>query len=66
MNGYTFYTLPISINAGHFPPATLPSDEIALAHASAALRACPFTREVAVWRGWTFIGRVSKDKGAEP
>lgn len=40
MNGYTFYTLPLSPNREHFSPATLPSDEAAVAYAAAALEAC--------------------------
>jgi hypothetical protein len=49
MDGYTFYTLPASAQAHHFSPASLPSDEVVIARASAALRACPVTREVAIW-----------------
>ena len=62
MNGYTFYALPLSPNASLFHPATLPSDEVAIAYAVAALKACPVAREVAVWKGWTFIARVNKDR----
>lgn len=63
MDGYTFYTLPPSANGGHFSPATLPSDEVAIARATAALRDCPLTREVAIWRGWRFVAKISKDEG---
>ena len=62
MDGYTFYTLPASANGGRFSPATLPSDEIAIARATAALRECPQTREVAIWRGWRFVAKVSRDQ----
>ncbi|MGX1587919.1 hypothetical protein [Brevundimonas diminuta] len=61
MDGYTFYTLPVSTSGRAFSPATLPSDEIAIARATAALRDCPTTREVAIWRGWRFVAKVSKD-----
>ncbi len=61
MIGYTFYTLPTS--TGHqFNPATLPSDEAAIARASAALRERPSTREVAIWKGCRFIANISKDR----
>lgn len=60
MDGYTFYTLPASANGGRFSPATLPSDEVAIARATAALHECPLTREVAIWKGWRFVARVSK------
>jgi hypothetical protein len=61
MTGYTFYTLPISPNWERFSPATLPSDEAAIAYASAALKTCATTREVAIWKGWTFIAKVTKE-----
>ena len=60
MDGYTFYTLPVSANRGLFSPAMLPSDEIAIARATAALRDCPVTREVAIWKGWRFVANVRK------
>lgn len=66
MNGYTFYTLPLSPNREHFSPATLPSDEAAVAYAAAALEACDKTREVAIWRGWTFVAKVTKDHVQQP
>lgn len=62
MDGYTFYTLPISANGRLFRPAALPSDEIAIARATAALRECPTTREVAIWKGWRFVAKVSKNQ----
>lgn len=62
MDGYTFYTLPASAHEHGFNPASLPSDEVAIARASAALRACPVIREVAIWRGWRFVARVTKDE----
>ncbi len=62
MDGYTFYTLPASAQAHHRNPASLPSDEVAIARAASALRACPVTREVAIWRGWRFVARVTKDE----
>jgi len=61
MTGYTFYTLPISPNWERFSPATLPSDEAAIAYASAALKTCATTYEVAIWRGWTFVAKVTKE-----
>jgi len=45
MDGYTFYTLPSSANGRHFSPATLPSDEAAIARATGALRDCPVTKK---------------------
>lgn len=62
MDGYTFYTLPASTDGRHFSPATLPSDAAAIARATAALRACPVTREVAIWTGWRFVAKISKDQ----
>jgi hypothetical protein len=62
MDGYTFYTLPTSANGRHFSPATLPSDEVAIARASAALRECPITREVAVWNGGRLVAKISKNQ----
>jgi hypothetical protein len=62
MEGYTFYTLPTSANGRHFNPAMLPSDEVAIARASAALRECPTAREVAVWNGCRFVANVSRDR----
>lgn len=59
MDGYVFYTLPASASGRAFSPATLPSDEVA--RATAALRECPTAREVAIWRGWRFVAKVSKD-----
>ena len=64
MDGYTFYTLPTSANGHHFSPATLPSDEVAIARATTALRECPNTREVAIWKGCQFIANISKDRHA--
>ena len=61
MDGYTFYTLPASTNGHYFSPTTLPSDEVAIARATAALRECPTTREVAIWRGWNFVAKVTKE-----
>lgn len=61
MDGYVFYTLPASASGRAFSPATLPSDEVAIARATAALRECPTAREVAIWRGWRFVAKVSKD-----
>lgn len=60
MDGYTFYPLPASANSRQFSPARLPSDEIAIARATAALRDCPVTREVAIWKGWRFVANVRK------
>lgn len=62
MDGYTFYTLPSSANGRHFSPATLPSDEAAIARATAALRDCPVTQEVAIWKGTRFVARFTKDR----
>ena len=62
MDGYTFYTLPSSANGRHFSPATLPSDEAAIARATGALRDCPVTQEVAIWTGSRFVARVAKDR----
>ena len=62
MDGYTFYTLPASATGRQFHPATLPSDEVAIARASAALRDCPTTREVAIWKGCRFVANISKDR----
>ena len=64
MDGYTFYALPASATGRQFSPAKLPSDEIAIARASAALRDCPTTREVAIWKGCRFVANVSKDRRA--
>ncbi|WP_341018702.1 hypothetical protein [Brevundimonas diminuta] len=61
MTDYTFYTLPISRGSEQFSPATLPSDDAAVAYAAAALKACDQTREVAIWRGWTFVAKVTKE-----
>lgn len=63
VDGYTFYTLPTSVTGHQFNPATLPSDEVAIARASAALRDCPTTREVAIWKGCRFVANISKDRG---
>ena len=62
MDGYTFYTLPSSATGRQFSPATLPSDEVAIARATAALRDCPVTREVAIWRGSRFVGNIRKNE----
>lgn len=62
MDGYVFYTLPASASGRAFSPATLPSDEVAIARATAALRECPTAREVAIWKGWRFVAKVSKDR----
>lgn len=64
MDGYTFYTMPTSATGRHFEPATLPSDEVAIARASAALRDCPSTRQVAIWKGCRFVANISKDREA--
>lgn len=61
MDGYIFYTLPASTDGRLFSPAVLPSDEVAIARAAAALRECSLTREVAIWKGWRFVAKVSKD-----
>ncbi len=60
MDGYTFYPLPASAHGRQFSPAMLPSDEVAIARATAALRDCPVTREVAIWKGWRFVANVRK------
>lgn len=64
MDGYTFYPLPSSASGRQFSPAMLPSDEVAIARATAALRECPTTREVAIWKGCRFVANVSKDRRA--
>jgi len=62
MDGYTFYTLPASATGRQFNPTTLPSDEVAIARATAALRDSPTAREVAIWKGCRFVANVSKDR----
>ena len=64
MDGHTFYTVPTTVTGRHFDPATLPSDEVAIACASAALRDCPSTRQVAIWKGCRFVANISKDHKA--
>ncbi len=64
MDGYTFYPLPSSASGRQFSPAMLPSDEVAIARATAALRDSPITREVAIWKGYRFVANVSKDRRA--
>lgn len=65
MNGYSFYKSPRTAAGQELDPADLPSDEIAIARAAAALYPCTQTREVAVWSGWRFVGRVRKDDDGE-